>query len=156
MYRYAKDVDWYTGTMPFRVHQGAGGTSTVRVTCSGITPMNSAINVASTQLWKKTPIGMAKRLFLLTDGSPVKTKVTGRQLPDFLLRQFVAKEITAARKHGIQVYTLIIGDHAIPQEQCQQMFGAPRFWRKVNSQTVGKTLSDLVLANFSKYIKARG
>lgn len=156
MYRYAKDVNWYTGTTPHRVHQGFNGVVQVPVRCGGITPMNSAINVASTHLWRKMPNGMAKRMFLLTDGSPIQTKVTGAQLPEFMLRQFVAKEIRTARKHGIQVFTIVIGEHAIEDAQCLQMFGPRKYWRRVGQDKVGSVLANMVLANFSKYIRARG
>ncbi len=156
MYRYARDVNWYTGTTPYRVHPGFNGIAQVPVKCGGITPMNSAINVASAHLWRKMPAGMAKRMFLLTDGSPVQVKVSGQQLPDHLLRQFVAKEIIAARKHGIQVYTIIIGQHAIEEDHCLQMFGPRKFWSRVGTDRVGTVLAKMVLSNFSKYIRARG
>ncbi len=156
MYRYARDVNWYTGTVPHRIHPGFNGIAQVDVECDGITPMNSAINVASSHLWRKMPAGMAKRMFLLTDGSPVQTKVSGKQLPEFLLRQFVAKEIRDARKHGIQVYTIVIGQHAIDDDRCLQMFGPRKFWKKVGTDRVGTVLASLVLQNFSKYLKARG
>lgn len=153
MYRYARDVNWYQGTVPYRE-----GHKVIRlpVNCGGITPMNSAINVSATHLWRRMPAGMAKRMFLLTDGSPLQMKVSGAQIPDFILRQFVAKEIRDARKHGIQVYTIVIGDHAIPEEQCLQMFGPRKYWRRVGQEKVGSALANLVLSNFSKYIRARG
>lgn len=154
MYRYAKDVHWYKGTA--RVKTDRLGTIQVPVECGGITPMNSAINVATTHLWRRMPTGMAKRMFLLTDGSPIQTKVTGAQLPEFMLRQFVAKEIREARKHGIQVYTIVIGQHSIEEDKCLQMFGPRKFWRRVGHDRVGTALSSLVLDNFSKYIRVRG
>ena len=119
--------------------------------------MNPAINVTVAHLRKKVPAGMAKRLFLLTDGSPCSTRVTGARMPDWQLRKYVAKEINLARKHGIQVYTLIIGHNAIPDEQCREMFGLPRFWKRVEErEKTGNVLARLVLDNFQKYIKARG
>ena len=117
--------------------------------------MNSAVNVAVTHLWKKMPSGMAKRMFLLTDGSPTQTRTSGGSLPTFLLRKFVAKEINLARKHGIQVYTMIIGSHEINDAEALEMFGSRKYWRRVGSATVGKTLSSLVLTNFDKYLKSR-
>lgn len=156
MYRYAKNVNWYTGKTPFRIHPGFNGLVQVPVECGGITPMNSAINVASAHLWRKMPAGMAKRLFLLTDGAPMQVKLSGQNLPEFLLRQFVAKEIMAARKHGVQVYTIVIGQHSIEEDKCLQMFGPRKFWRRVGSDRVGTVLASLVLSNFSKYIRARG
>lgn len=156
MYRYAKDVHWYTGTAKHRIHPGFNGVVDVPVKCDGITPMNSAINVASAHLWRKMPQGMAKRLFLLTDGAPMQVKVSGQQLPEYMLRQFVAKEVRDARKHGVQVYTIVIGQHSIDEEKCLQMFGPRKFWRRVGTDRVGTVLAGMILSNFSKYIKARG
>jgi hypothetical protein len=155
MYRYARDVHWYTGSQPTRLHNGRDGVIDIPVRCDGITPMNSALNVTVTHLWRKMPQGMAKRLYLLTDGSPMQTRATGKSLPDFVLRQFVANEIKVARRHGISVYTLVIGNHSISEEHCLQMFGPRRYWRRVGDKDVGSTLSALVLDDFQKYLKAR-
>lgn len=156
MYKYAKDVHWYTGTTPHKVHNYNNGIVQVPVKCGGITPMNSAINVASAHMWRKLPAGMSKRLFLLTDGAPMQVRVSGGQISETALRGYVAKEIHEARKHGIQVYTIVIGRHAIDEDKCLQMFGPRKFWRRVGEDTVGTVLSSLVLDNFSRYIRARG
>ena len=115
--------------------------------------MNAAINVATGHLWRKMPAGMAKRMFLLTDGSPVHTKVTGARIPEFMLRQFVANEIKKARQHGIEVYTIVIGEHAIDDERCLQMFGQRKFWTRVGRDRVGLSLLTLVLRNFNRYLR---
>lgn len=153
MYRYAPDVNWYTGTTPFRAFAGPNGVFQVPVQCGGITPMNAAINVATGHLWRKMPAGMAKRMFLLTDGSPVHTKVTGARIPEFMLRQFVANEIKKARQHGIEVYTIVIGEHAIDDERCLQMFGQRKFWTRVGRDRVELSLLSLVLRNFNRYLR---
>lgn len=153
MYRYAQDVNWYTGTTPFRAFPGPNGVFEVPVRCGGITPMNAAINVATSHLWRKMPSGMAKRMFLLTDGSPVHTKVTGARIPEFMLRQFVANEIKKARQHGIEVYTIVIGERAIDDERCLQMFGQRKFWTRVGQDRVGLSLLTLVLRNFNRYLR---
>ncbi len=155
MYHYAKDVNWYKGMAKLKTNNRMG-TVQVPVECGGITPMNAAVNVAATHLWKKMPTGMAKRLFLLTDGSPVHTKISGGQIPEFMLRQFVAKEVRDARKHGVQVYTIVIGQDAIDEDKCLQMFGPRQFWRRVSHRGVGSALANIVLANFSKYIRTKG
>lgn len=152
MYRYAHDVDWYTGTTPFRFSD-RNKFFDVPVECGGITPMNAAINVATSHLWRKMPAGMAKRMFLLTDGSPVHVKVTGARIPEFMLRQFVANEIKKARTHGIEVYTIVIGEHAIDDERCLQMFGQRKFWVRVDKDRVGMALLELVLRNFNRYLR---
>jgi hypothetical protein len=158
MYRYARACRGYTGITKhssFIPHLNRFDRIDVPVRCGGLTPMNSAINVVVTQLWRRMPSSMAKRMFLLTDGSPMHLKVSGQGLPTWMLQSFVAKEINLARQHGIQVYTIIIGD-SITDDECKKMFGARQFWRKTDSNLVYKELRDLVLANFTRYIKARG
>lgn len=155
MYRYSPEVNWYTGTTPFRIFPGPSGLFQVPVECGGITPMNSAINIATSHLWRKMPAGMAKRMFLLTDGSPIQTRVTGRSLPESVLRQFVANEIKKARSHGVEVYTLVIGENAIDDERCLQMFGQKKFWNKVGRDRVGTVLLTLILRNFNRYLRRR-
>ena len=121
--------------------------------------MNSAINVTVSHLWKHVPAGMAKRMFLITDGSPCHTKIGGGGLPTHLLQQFVAKEINLARQHGIQVFTLVIGEDSITDDECKKMFGPTKFWRKTSTtgpNSVDKVLTKIVLENFTRYIKARG
>jgi hypothetical protein len=153
MYQYDRKVDWYTGTVQHRVFPGPKGVFDVPVECGGITPMNSAINVVTSHLWRKMPAGMAKRMFLLTDGSPMQIKVNGRPIPEFILRQFVANEISRAWRHGIQVNTVIIGEHAIDDSKCLQMFGPSKHWIRVGKQQVGRALVTLVLRNFNRYLK---
>jgi hypothetical protein len=154
LYRYHKECTGYTGwTMAQSASTGARWK--VPVACGGLTPMNPAINVVVNHLRTREASGMAKRLFLLTDGSPVSNKTSGQRMPDFLLRQFVAKEINAARRSGIQVYTIVVGANAIPDDQCKMMFGPQQFWRKVGRDGVGNALTALVLQNFTRYIKLR-
>lgn len=155
MYQYDRDVNWYTGTTPFRLFPGPNGLCQVPVECGGITPMNSAINVATSHLWRKMPAGMAKRMFLLTDGSPIQTKVTGRSIPEHILRQFVAKEIARARSHGIFVHTTVVGEHAIDEDKCLQMFGPRKYWVRVGRSRIGTSLLALVLRNFNGYLRRR-
>lgn len=157
VYRYDKNCQGYTGSARVKA-RGNYKPFTVPVKCGGLTPMHSAIHVVATHL-QRMPSGMAKRLFILTDGSPCHVRVSGGGLPDFLLRAYVAKEINNARKHGIQVYTVVIGNHSIPDDQCKQMFGGYKFWRKTSNQgdqSIDKVLTRIVLDNFTKYIKGRG
>jgi len=159
MYRYSRACKGYTGITKlssFIPHLSRFNCVDVPVRCGGLTPMNSAINVAVTDLWKHMPASMAKRLFLITDGSPCHQKVTGAGLPESMLRSFVAKEINLARQHGVQTYTIVIGEDSITDEECKKMFGARQFWRKTEGDLVYKELRNLVLANFTRYIKARG
>lgn len=159
MYRYDRKCRGYIGMTKltyFSSSQNRFNSVDMPVSCGGLTPMHSAINVAVTHLWRQMPASMAKRLFLLTDGSPCHTKINGGHLPEAMLRDFVAKEINLARRHGIQVYTIIIGQHSIEDDDCKRMFGPRQFWRKTETSEVYKALCEIVLTNFTRYIKARG
>lgn len=157
LYRYDKKCEGYTGDAK-AYSDFLGRYYHVPVRCGGLTPMHSALNVAVTHLWRKVPVGMAKRLFLLTDGSPCSNTVSGGSISQGALRNFVKREITTARKHGIQVYTLVLGHDAIKDEDCMHMFGVRQFWKKVGlgDGDVDKALSTLVRDNFTKYLKMRG
>lgn len=154
IYRYDENCAAYTGKARIR---WSDTFIDIPVECGGLTPMNSALNVAIHHLWKHMPTGMAKRLFLLTDGSPCHTKIgSSSGLPTQLLQQFVANEISQARQHGIQVFTLVIGQHAITDNECKKMFGPTQFWKKVESDgpnSVDKVLTRMVLDNFTRYIR---
>lgn len=153
MYRYARDVRGYIGKGWSKNFYG--GKSEHRVRCGGITPMNTAINIAIQHQHRYVAEGMAKRMFLLTDGSPLQTRINGGLIHPEALRRFVANEVKKARTRGIQVYALVIGEHAISEEDCTKMFGPRQYWRIVQNNDVGKVLSELVIDNFKKYLTRR-
>jgi hypothetical protein len=155
LFRYDKDCRGYEGAAP--AWGSGGGKRMIKVRCGGITPMNSALRVTHLHMTRNIPAGMAKRLYLLTDGAPFQLRTTGNVIPEWLLRQFVAKEIREARSRGIEVYTIIIG-RDIPDDSALQMFGPPKFWVRASGlpgqeDSVDKVLAKLVLSNFSKYLK---
>lgn len=155
LYRYAEKCKGYLGTSP--VTLSSGHKSQFPVSCGGITPMNSALRVSIKHMNLNVPAGMAKRLYLLTDGSPVQTKSTGRVLPAKVLRRLVAKEVKWARSHGIEVYVVIIGP-SISDEEALAMFGDRRYWKRSNvtgEDSIDVVLCKLIMMNFSKYLKAR-
>ncbi len=75
-------------------------------------------------------------------------------MPSWMLQGFVAKEIALARAHGVQVYTIVIGD-SIDDNECKKMFGHHKYWKKATPDKVGSELSKLVLTNFNKYLTSR-
>lgn len=149
LYRYSPHVRGYIGK---GYSQNARGRWEYPVRCGGITPMNTAINITARHQHRCVSEGMAKRMFLLTDGSPLQTRISGGQISPEVLKKFVANEIRKARNRGIQVYTMVIGEHAIPEEDCLKMFGPRKFWRRVANKDVGRELSNLVIDNFQKYL----
>lgn len=132
-----------------------GNSSVVNVECGGLTPMNSALHVALKDLITQTPAGMAKRMFLLTDGHPTQFTTRGTNLSSKFLRGLVAKEIRTARQKGTQVYTFIIGN-AIEDKHALEMFGPTRFWRRVSGNvSIGQALVEVVRSEFVKYLKSK-
>jgi hypothetical protein len=154
IYRYDKACTGYLGQA--RVH---GKPQFYPVECGGLTPMHSAIRVAVRHLLTQVSTGMAKRLFLLTDGSPCSVKTDGNGLPYHVLQQYVAKEIQWARQRGVHVYTLVI-DGGLEDRECRLMFGPPKFWRSASSKheedSIDRVLQKLVIQNFERYLKSRG
>lgn len=153
LYKYAADVRGYIGT---GFSQNARGRWEYPVKCGGVTPLNTAINVTAKHQHQCVSEGMAKRMFLLTDGSPMQMKSNRDGIsPDALMR-FVAKEILKARSRGIQVFTVVIGENSIREDDCLKMFGPRKFWRRVPTRDTGKALAGLVLDNFQKYLRHKG
>jgi hypothetical protein len=154
IYRYDKNCQGYEGK-----GKTANRSFTFPVRCGGLTPMHAAVRISVRHLLTRVSSGMAKRLFLLTDGAPCGVRSSGKGLPPWVLQQYVAKEIQWARQHGIQVYTLVI-DGGLEEKESRLMFGAPRYWRNVSSQdpenSIDRVLQNLVIQNFEKYLKSRG
>jgi hypothetical protein len=155
LYRYNKNCKGYLGKATAR----ANYTKHIPVCCGGLTPMHAALRVSIKHISRNVPTGMAKQIFLLTDGSPFHIKAGGKLLNDGMLRSFVTKEVKWARTHGIEVYTIVIGN-GITDEQALMMFGNRKFWQRASGgkdgeDTVDKVLTSLVMANFSKYLRTR-
>ncbi len=154
LYRYHRKCKGFEGKAPMRLENTV---KQVPVGCGGLTPMHSALRVTTRHVSRNVPSGMAKRIFLLTDGSPFHTKVGGGMLNENMLKAFVAKEIRWSRSHGIDVYTIIIGS-GISDEDALKMFGNRKFWKRATGsgeESVDKVLTGLVMANFSKYLRIR-
>ena len=152
LFRYDQNCRGYTGYT--RASGANGKMQHVHVECDGLTPINSSIHVATKFMHSQVAAGMAKRIFLLTDGDPTHVTTRLQVMSAGMLRKFTANEIRAARKVGIQVYTFIIGN-AISENSAKEMFGPPRYWRRIRSQQdIRKSLVDLVINEFVKYIRS--
>lgn len=149
IYRYAKGCQGYLGEVR---HPKAGRVS---VTCNGLTPMNSAIHVALKYLMVHVPAGMAKRLFILTDGNPTHTRTDGGSLSNSFLRKMVAKEIREGRQKGVDTFSFVIGpEQGVSDKNALEMFGPRRFWDRVDGDhTIDDALIKVIRTNFVKYLK---
>ena len=149
IYRYARGCRGYLGELK---HPKAGRIS---VDCNGLTPMNSAIHVALKYLMVHVPAGMAKRLFILTDGNPTHVTTGGGSLSASFLRKMVAKEIREGRQKGVDTFSFVIGSQgAISDKNALEMFGPRRFWDRVDGEhTIDDALINVIRTNFVKYLK---
>ena len=153
LYRYDSKCTGYHGRS--RGVNISGKASIVPVKCGGLTPMHSALHVAIKDLLTQVAAGMAKRMFLLTDGYPTQFTTQGKDLSRSFLQGLVAKEIRNARQKGTQVYTFVIGHH-ISDDDALEMFGPRRFWRRVDADvSIGQALVEVVLSEFVKYLKSK-
>lgn len=152
LYRYDKKCQGYLG----KSRIGGGKYQRwIDVQCGGLTPMNSSLHVAVKYLSTQVAEGMAKRLFLLTDGSPTHVTVKGSWMSGWMLEKFTRQEILNARQKGIEVYTFIIGG-GIDDKAAIKMFGPPRFWRRVSyGVSIREALVDIVLSEFIKYLRSK-
>lgn len=149
LYRYARNCKGYEGETKVPKK------GIIPICCDGLTPMNSAVHVALKYLDTSVPAGMAKRLFLLTDGNPTHVKTSGRSMSDKWLRTLVSKEIREGRQRGIDTFAFVIGNQrGISDKDALEMFGPRRFWDRVDgSNTIDKALIQVVTNNFVKYLK---
>lgn len=131
--RVPKSVD-VEGTMPSR----------------GLTPLHIALRTAVNYLGSGDE---KKQIIVLTDGEPVFSSAKGNSYNSKNLMQQVAQETARARKQGINVTALAIGND-VTREQMKLMFGSPRHWTQVlQSSRLGEALVTLVTTSFMQYLK---
>jgi len=153
IYKYDRNCKGYIGRARGRYQDGRS--HDVKVECGGLTPMNSAIHVAAKFMLTKVPAGMAKRIFLLTDGYPTHVKTSGRDMGKKMLIDFTAKEVRNARQKGVQIYTFVMGND-IDDTAALQMFGPKRYWERIDDkQSIDKALMSIVLREFTKYLRSK-
>lgn len=126
----------------------------------GGTPLHIALRVATRELQTTDDV---RQLFVITDGAPMYATADKKLVPDKLLRLFVRDQINTARRSGINVTTLVIGDKNeqtgkvefdVSQDELRYMFGDERHWKVVDTSTLGNDLVKAVSTSFVHYLNA--
>lgn len=151
IYKYHRDCDGYLAPAVEAI-SATGFKTNIPVLCDGMTPTHTGVHVAAKYLAAKTPPGMEKRMFILTDGNPTQFKNNGHDLPREALLRFVRKEIDNARANRIKVFTIILGDE-INDHDAAEMFGHQTMWRRVPAMNIGSALLDVVIREFVRFLR---
>jgi hypothetical protein len=131
---------------------------TEKVPVDGLTPLHIALRVAIRDLSEGSD---SKQLLLLTDGAPMYAGMNHRLVAERQLRLFVREEIHTARRRGINVTALLIGDTRagrvrfdVNNSDLSFMFGSERYWKCVDEHRFGDDLIKAVSSSFMSYLSA--
>ena len=113
----------------------------------GYTPIHLAIRAGVRHLERGSE---AKHLVVTTDGFPVYTRRDGRSYPTTQLMAMVRDEVLRAKKRGIQVTGVVIGEELAPKHM-SFMFG--KGWKYMPDDRFGSNLVQLVSNSFMNYLR---
>jgi len=123
----------------------------------GTTPLHIATRLGVRYLEQGNE---AKHLFIITDGFPVYCRRDGKDYPTWQLMMYVRDEVLAARKNGIGVSCLFIGDGSgdcahfdVTPKQMHFMFGHQKSWRMVTQERLGSDIVQLVSTGFVDFLR---
>jgi hypothetical protein len=127
----------------------------------GYTPLHVACRLAGRRLTEGTE---SKSLIVLTDGLPMHARRDGRWFSQKQLMVFVREELQAARKKGVNVTGVLLGEnrprragfiseYEMTPKQLEFMFGTRRNWRRMSPDTINQDLVQLVSQSFLRYLK---
>lgn len=129
---------------------------TEKTPIDGFTPLHIALRVAIRDLSAGSE---AKQLIVLTDGAPLYAGLNHRVIAEKQLRLFVREEVHTARRRGINVTALLIGDTRagklrfdVSQKDLAFMFGSERYWKCVDEHKFGADLIKAVSNSFVSYL----
>ena len=130
---------------------------TTKSEVEGSTPLHIALKVSIRELLEGSD---AKQLIILTDGAPMYAGANHRLIAESQLRQFVREQVLLARRRGINVTTLLVGDRAedgkihfdVSRKNTQFMFGSERYWKYVDQNRLGEDMVHAVSASFLAYL----
>jgi hypothetical protein len=131
---------------------------TEKAPVDGFTPLHIALRVAIRDLSAGSE---EKQLIVLTDGAPLYAGLNHRVIAEKQLRLFVREEVHTARRRGINVTALLIGDTRagklrfdVSQKDLAFMFGSERYWKCVDEHKFGSDLIKAVSNSFVSYLSA--
>lgn len=124
---------------------------------NGETPLHLAMRAGVRDLMEGSEV---RHIFVLTDGGPYFANKDGKVVPERQLRQEVRDEVLKARRFGINVTALLIGNRTkkgelvfdVSEKHVEHMFGARRHWRYVDDQVFASDLVQAVTQSFVAYL----
>jgi len=116
---------------------------------AGATPLHLALRVAVRFMEQGNE---AKHLILITDGAPTHATRTINRFSTQSLLTHARSEIRHARRSGMSVTGIIIGDE-MKDSQLSFMLGAPANWRRMKTERLGEGLVQIVASSFTKYLR---
>ncbi len=130
---------------------------TTKSPVDGGTPLHIALRVALRDLSEGSEV---KHLIILTDGAPMYAGSNHRLIAESQLRLFVREQVQEARRHGIHVTALLVGDRDpqghinfdVSAKNLQFMFGSERYWKCVDERRLGEDLVQAVTSSFLSYL----
>jgi hypothetical protein len=116
----------------------------------GETPIHVAVRTAVNWLG----VGSEKKqLIIITDGEPVFATSSGHSYGTKTLMQYVQKECVRARKQGINVTAIGIGN-GVSADSMRLMFGERKYWTQVrHTSDLGDCMVKTLGTSFIDYIK---
>ena len=116
----------------------------------GETPIHVAVRTAVN--WMQSG-SEKKHLIVLTDGEPVFSTAAGKSYGSKNLKGMVQKECRRARRQGINVTAIGIGN-GVDEESLTSMFGSRRYWTHVSQpKRLGQHLVKVMGTSFLDYLR---
>ena len=118
---------------------------------NGYTPLHVATRLAIRELRSGASV---KHLFILTDGAPTFTDLSGGHLSTEQQMQWVREAVLQGQRHGIGTTGVMLGASVTP-EHMTHMFLKPQSWKELSADRFGEDLFSLVMKSFNTYLRAR-
>ena len=125
--------------------------SSLKSTSDGYTPLHVATRLALRELNSGSAV---KHLFVLTDGAPSFTDLTGSFMSTQQQMQWVREAVLQGQRHGIGTTGVMLGA-AVAPEHMTHMFLKPQSWKELSADRFGEDLFSLVMKSFNTYLRAR-
>ena len=93
----------------------------------------------------------AKQIIIITDGWPSHSNAKGKWQTK-TLRRFVREEVLTARRIGMNVTGVVIGNDMNDEGLCH-MLGPPTNWKRLDKHKLGDGLVQVVSSSFTKYLR---
>lgn len=133
--------------------------TTAKSKVDGNTPLHTAIHLGAQHLMEGSEY---KQLFVVSDGEPHFFKRDGDQMSTRMLLDFVRNEVQFARRKGIQVTAVLLGERVggvvqaeMDSASMEYMFGSRKSWRIMDEAGFDRDFVRLVSDSFLSFLRHR-